>query len=145
MATRAFASAVFPFPIEKVWAEIRNFTFPAKLITTIESCTIENGVTPNTVGAIRVIKWKTGEVRKDQLLELSDLYRTITWELIEAQPEPEHSASISTIKLYRISEHNHTLVEWSSDYSADVSNEFVLFNQNAFLQNLKEMRNALSK
>eukprot|EP01118_Nematostelium_gracile_P019867 TRINITY_DN93_c0_g1_i1.p1 TRINITY_DN93_c0_g1~~TRINITY_DN93_c0_g1_i1.p1 ORF type:complete len:146 (+),score=31.59 TRINITY_DN93_c0_g1_i1:316-753(+) len=145
MSTRAFASAVFPLPVEKVWAEIRNFTFPAKLIPTIESCTMEGNASPNTVGAVRVLKWKTGETRKDQLLELSDQYRTITWELIESTPESEHTASISSIKLYRISEHNHTLVEWSSDYSADVSNDFILFNQNAFLQNLKDMRTIMTK
>jgi hypothetical protein len=73
---------------------------------------MEHGASPNAVGAVRVVRWKTGEVQKHQLLELSDIERRITWELIESNHEVEHSASISTVKLHRISEVNSTLVEW---------------------------------
>ena len=69
-------------------------------------------MSPFAVGAVRTLKWKTGESRKDRLLELSDQYRRITWELIEADPPTEASAAISSVKLYRITETNHTLVEW---------------------------------
>jgi len=145
MATRAAASAVFPAPIEGVWKHVRDFTFPGKLISTIASCQIEENKSTDAVGATRVTKWKTGEVRKDRLIALSDQYRFITWELVEADPPTEALAAITTVRLYRVSEQNHTLVEWSCDYSSNITNDFILFNQKAFLENLKEMRNTLTK
>eukprot|EP01114_Cavostelium_apophysatum_P016119 TRINITY_DN4533_c0_g1_i1.p1 TRINITY_DN4533_c0_g1~~TRINITY_DN4533_c0_g1_i1.p1 ORF type:complete len:167 (-),score=32.20 TRINITY_DN4533_c0_g1_i1:72-512(-) len=145
MSTRAVASAIFPLPIDQVWQQLRDFTFPGKLISTIESCTINENKSPDSVGAIRVTTWKSGEIRKDRLIALSDQYRNVTWELVEANHETESLAAITTIRLVRVTELNHTLVEWSCDYSADVSNDFVLFNQKAFLQNLVEMRGSLTK
>lgn len=58
------------------------------------------------------MKWKTGETRKDLLIALSDQYRKITWELIESNPDSETAAAITTVRCYRITETNQTLVEW---------------------------------
>lgn len=144
MATRAVASAVFPLPIEKVWAELRDFTFPKKYISEVSSCVIEDAKSPEAVGCVRTMKWKSGGSRKDKLLELSDQYRKITWEMVESDPIAEASASISSLRLYRVTEQNHTLVEWSCDYSADCPKDYVAFNQKAFLENLKEIRKNMS-
>jgi len=143
MSTRAVASAVFPLPIEVVWNNIRDFTFPARLIPTIESCTTEDHKSSDSVGAVRVTKWKSGETRKDKLLELSDQYQRLTWEMIDSEPVAEVTAQITTLKLHRITENNQTLVEWSSDFSSDTKSDLIMFNQKAFLENLKDMRNTL--
>jgi hypothetical protein len=60
--------------------------------------------------------------------------------MIDSNPHAEASAAITSIRLIRVTETNSTLVEWACDYSSDATNKFVLFNQNAFLQNLNEMR-----
>eukprot|EP01111_Echinosteliopsis_oligospora_P014125 TRINITY_DN524_c0_g1_i1.p1 TRINITY_DN524_c0_g1~~TRINITY_DN524_c0_g1_i1.p1 ORF type:complete len:161 (+),score=31.60 TRINITY_DN524_c0_g1_i1:43-483(+) len=145
MATRAVASAVFPTPIEKVWKEFRDFTFPGKHISTIASCTMEDNMPPTAVGAVRTLKWKTGESRKHRLLELSDQHYRIVWELIEADPPTEVSGSISTLSLYRVTETNQTLVQWESDFSSDVKNEVITFEQKSYAHNLEEIRNSISK
>jgi len=145
MSTRAVASAIFPLPIDTVWSHLRDFSFPGKLISTISTCAIENNKSGATVGAIRSIKWKTGESRKDVLIALSDQYHFITWELAEAEPPSEELAAITSIRLYRVTEQNHTLVEWSCDYSSNITNDFILFNQKAFLENLREMRTNMTK
>jgi len=143
MSTRAHSSAVFPLPIDTVWSALRDFTFPQRYISTIKSVTLENKASPDSVGAIRHVEWNTGETRKHRLIELSDQYRRLTWELVESDPPTEASAVISTLQLYRISETNHTLVEWASDFSADATGKFVLFEQNSYLENLKEIRTKL--
>ncbi len=142
MSTNATASAVIPLDIEKVWANVRDFTFPGtmlqidlvilgyliklelteklslciilvgKLISTIDACEMQDGANPHTVGGFRSMKWKTGESRVDRLLELSDQYRKITWEMIHAEPQAESSAAITTVRLFRITEVNHTLIQW---------------------------------
>jgi len=143
MATRAVASAVFPQPIEKVWKELRDFTFPGKYFSTIKSANIEENLPPTTVGAIRNLVWKTGEIRKHRLIELSDQHYRLVWELVEAEPATEVSAHITTLSLFRVTETNHTLVQWESDFSSDVKNDIIAFETKSYLENLKEVRQAL--
>jgi hypothetical protein len=66
-----------------VWKALRDFNFPARYISTIESSDIEDNLPPTTVGAVRVLKWKTGDVRKQRLLGLSDQNYHASWEIIE--------------------------------------------------------------
>jgi len=145
MATRAVASAVLPYSVDKVWNTFRDFTFPGRFFSTVSSCSVESNQSPFTVGATRVLKYATGEQRKDRLLELRDKYHRVTREMIESDPIAESAAAITTIKLYRITEQNHTLVEWACDFSADTPKDLVLFNQKAFLENLKEIRSNFTK
>lgn len=80
MSTHALESAVLPLPVEKAWKHIRNFTFPEKLFPSqIKSVEIEAKDTPTSVGAIRKITWKTGEVRKDRLLAIDDQYYKVSY------------------------------------------------------------------
>jgi len=143
MATSAKASAVIPVPIEKVWAALRDFTFPARLFTTIDSATLEEGATPTSVGGVRVLRWKTGEIQKQRLLELSDLERRAVWETIHSEPEHEVSAVLTTLQAHRITENNATLVSWSAEYSADVKGDFIQFQQKAFAKNLEDIKHSL--
>jgi len=131
-------------PVEKVWAELRNFTFPAKLIEPVESVTLEAGATPTQVGAVRDIKWKTGEKKKQRLLELSDIERKAAWETIESEPEAEVAATITTIHARRITENNSTLLTWESEFSADVSGDVIVWEQKSYQKNLEEIKKALS-
>jgi len=117
MATTIFASAIFPLPRHIVWAQLRDFSFPSKLLSSgIVKLEFEDsdGKQVNekttTVGVFRKIFWKNGEYQKSRLLELSDQYHTIRWELIESNPPSEVTAVISRIKCTRISETNSTLV-----------------------------------
>jgi hypothetical protein len=66
-----------------VWKALRDFTFPARLISTIASSDIEDNLPPTCVGAVRVLKWKTGDVRKQRLLALSDQHYSAVWEIVE--------------------------------------------------------------
>eukprot|EP01121_Diplochlamys_sp_Union-15-3_P013195 TRINITY_DN4056_c0_g3_i1.p1 TRINITY_DN4056_c0_g3~~TRINITY_DN4056_c0_g3_i1.p1 ORF type:complete len:148 (-),score=29.90 TRINITY_DN4056_c0_g3_i1:29-472(-) len=144
MSTRAHASAVFPIPIDVVWKSVRDFTFPAKLIPTIKSADMDDNANPATVGAVRKIIWHSGEWRKQRLLELSDQNYRVVWETIEAEPITEATAVITTLELHRITENNHTLVSWSSDFSADVKGDLVKYEQKAYAENLNDMRKTLT-
>jgi len=143
MATRASASAVINVPVEKVWSEIRNFTFPEKLLEPVASVVLEDGAAPTQVGAVRLIKWKSGDSRRQRLLELSDIERKAAWETIESQPEAEVSATLTTVTAKRITENNATLLTWESEFSADVSGELIVFEQKSYQKNLEEIKKAL--
>eukprot|EP01099_Mayorella_cantabrigiensis_P003245 TRINITY_DN251_c0_g1_i1.p1 TRINITY_DN251_c0_g1~~TRINITY_DN251_c0_g1_i1.p1 ORF type:complete len:147 (-),score=40.36 TRINITY_DN251_c0_g1_i1:113-553(-) len=145
MATRVSESAVFNIPLDKLWKELRDFTFPARLLdTTVESCVVDDGLPPFCVGATRTMKWKSGEERKHRLLQLDDQFHRLTYELIYSEPISEVSAAITSITLHRITETNSTLVVWASDFSADTNPEFVKFETKAYQENLKEIRSKLN-
>eukprot|EP01089_Gocevia_fonbrunei_P007372 TRINITY_DN1846_c0_g1_i1.p1 TRINITY_DN1846_c0_g1~~TRINITY_DN1846_c0_g1_i1.p1 ORF type:complete len:146 (-),score=44.67 TRINITY_DN1846_c0_g1_i1:116-553(-) len=144
MSTRASASAIVAAPIEKVWAELRQFNFPAKLFSTVESVVLEDNAAPTTVGGVRTVTWKSGEIRKQRLLEVSDIERRAVWETVESVPEAEVSATISTISAKRITESNSTLITWESEFSSDVSGQVIVFEQNAYKQNLDDIKKFFS-
>ena len=145
MSTHLVASAVFPQRLEKVWAIIRNFDFPAKLFDGVE-CKMDNGAKPTEVGATRTTKWKGDnheQTEVHRLLEVSDLHHCIRWELINSSVDTEVSAYLSKLSLVRITEDDSTLVSWSADFSADVKSSFLKFHNKSFNENLKEMRKNL--
>ncbi|KNC51903.1 uncharacterized protein AMSG_08003 [Thecamonas trahens ATCC 50062] len=143
MATHTSASAVFPLPITTVWPVFRDFLFPGRLISTIEACELVEGDGATCVGAERVIRWKTGEERRHRLLELSDEHYSISWNLVGANHPTETMSVLSHIRCFPITEDNTTLVEWSSDFSADVSPSVLKFEQTAYAKSLAEMRRIL--
>ncbi|KAN0036719.1 hypothetical protein ACTFIV_002026 [Dictyostelium citrinum] len=145
MSTRVQKSAILNENIDKVWNVLRNFDFPSKIFPVIESSVIEGDSTPTTVGAIRVLKWKTGETNKQRLLELSDLSHKIIYELIESEQTAEVTAYISTIKLIRITESNQTLLTWESEFSADVKKDLINFESKSVSLNLQDLQKFFSK
>jgi len=146
MSTNNLASAVFPLSVDFVWRSLRDFSFPQKLLcSAVSKVELEDAegrplTDPFSIGVIRKVHWKTGEWRKHRLLELNDQYHTLRWELVDSHPHSEVTAVISRVKCTRISETNHTLVEWSSEYSSDVSQELLKFDLKSFQQNLNEIR-----
>jgi len=145
MSTRACASIVIPLPIDEVWTALRSFTFPQKLISGVESCVMENGATPHTLGGLRTTKWKESGERKHILIGHSDIDHSMTWELIESNPPAETLAHISGLKCRRITETNSTLVEWHGEFSSGTQHDFVTYEKQAYHRNLNDIRTSLTQ
>ncbi|KAL6069732.1 hypothetical protein QOT17_007298 [Balamuthia mandrillaris] len=144
MSTSTHASTVIAKPIDQIWEILRSFT-SASLISTIESVDMEEGKAPTEVGAHRTLKWKTGEVVTQRLLELSDIKRRVVWENVSSEPVAEVTATITTLQAHRITDGNATLLTWTAEYSADAKGDFIAFNTKALQQNLAELKNALEQ
>jgi len=142
MSTRAFASAVVNAPIDQVWHVLRDFTAPARLFKTVAGVEIEGGASPFQVGAVRVIKFAIGAVKRQQLLELSDLHYRIVWETSAPHGEDvsEVAAHITTVQLYRVTENHSTYVSWSADFSSDATGKFVVQEQADYAANLADIK-----
>ena len=137
----ATASAVFPQPIEKVWALLRDFEAVPKVFEGVESVTLDGS--PHAVGSTRTIKWKSGEELSQKLLELSDLHFTVSWENALANFPTDSSAQITTVQLHRITETKGTFVRWSAEFAADVAAKTVTIEETNFLKNLADIRASL--
>jgi len=91
MSTTCNASAIFPASISVVWERIRDFSFPASLLSSIIE-SVELDGSPVSIGVKRKIKWKTGEIQTHRLVEISDQFYTVRWELIESNIPSEVTA-----------------------------------------------------
>ena len=105
---------------------------------------MEGGASGTAVGAVRNVVWKTGESQSHRLLALDDQFRTARWELVAAEPAAEVSAVMSTLRVFRVTEDESTVLDWQAEFSADATGDFVVFTQKAQLESLREIRNALT-
>jgi hypothetical protein len=137
MTTRVLESAVVDAPIDSVWNCVRNLDF--KFLSSVEnaeneeraetcsccaqgeSCSCCNG----QVGSVVKITYKDGTTQRLKRLELSDLQRFVTWEVIESTPAVPYLSTLSTISLKSVSASGQTFVEWHSDFSADAGQDVI--------------------
>lgn len=126
MATTASASTIVPLPIEAVWKTLRQFGEWPKLLSGVTKVELEEGCTQTTVGALRTIHWE-GQWRSQRLRELSDLSFTQVWDLVATEPIAETSGQVSTLRCYRITSTNQTLVSWTTDFSAEATPSLIKF------------------
>lgn len=143
MSTSTTASIIVPLPIERVWIALRDFTGIFKHVKAIVECKLEEGK-DQQVGAVRTMKWEGGEIRKHRLIEHSDVFHHITWELVESDPPTETLGHISRIQCLRVSETNSTFVEWSGEFSSGTPIDFIQFEQRAYHKNLADIRESLT-
>jgi len=137
-------------PLDQVWSILRDFTSAQKLFHTVESVTIEDNLSSTAVGAVRQLKFKNGGViRRQRLLEVSDVHHRISWEQIPSDKaegvESVVQAVLSTVELHRITENNTTYVSWSADFSADVVGSYVVQEQQDYAANLKDVKQFFAK
>lgn len=138
MSTTASSSLVIAQPIETVWKVLRQFGEWPKLLSGVTSVDLEDGCNNTTVGALRTIHWE-GQWRSQRLRELSDLSYTAIWDLVASEPIAETSGQVSTLKCFRITATNQTLVSWTTDFSAEVSASLIKFESTALAAALSDL------
>jgi len=122
MATRVYESAVLDAGVDRVWQVVHVLDF--HFLPSVAKCDLEGkGVTHNTVGGVRRVQYKDGTVQRIKLLELSESHYYVTYDVIESTPPLTYSGATHTIKLRRITEDNHTFVQFTSDYAKDAGND----------------------
>jgi len=118
--TKAHYSAVLDYPLETVWALIRDFnSYPAYIDGVTESV-IEDDRSGDEVGAVRRFCYLGNWVRQ-RLAGHSDAQHSLTYAGIEPLPFPAELAAEApaptryegTIRLREIVEDNRTFIEWS--------------------------------
>jgi hypothetical protein len=124
MATRVHESAVIEANIDAVWGVVKVLDF--RFLSSVVKCDLENKASHSTVGGVRRIQYKDQTVQRIRLLELSDAQNFVSWEVFESVPALTYSGAIHTIKLRRVTEDNHTFVQFTSDYSKDAGNDVIV-------------------
>ena len=77
------------------------------------------------VGSTFNLQFHDGMSWTIELREVSDLNRSITFEIIESNPGLHVTSTQHTISLKRVSASNHTFIEWEVRFSNDVSADII--------------------
>ena len=113
---RVTVSDVIPAPIDEVWAAIRGFDQIDEWHPAITGCTIEDGLSPDQVGAVR--SFQAGEKSlREKLLAHSDIERYYQYTILDgAGPKDDY---LSEVRAIPVTEMDETLVVWTGEFDAD--------------------------
>ena len=136
-STQTCESSVFNAPGRKVWQDVKVLAFDKMLPSfvyslftiyypskKVEKCEYTIGE-PGKIESEVKVTFKDKAEWTFKILEISELHAFITYELVMAEPPIDASSVLSSIKLHKVTDENHTFVIWESIFSND-ANAFVL-------------------
>lgn len=123
MATRVWESAIINAPVAECWDLIRPLDF--KFNPLVSRTVVEGKACPSDVGSVRTVTYKDGTTQKIKLVELSDLKRQVSWDLIESNPAIKVLSVSWTVRLRPVTMTTSTFVEWTVDFSSDAKTDVV--------------------
>lgn len=109
MAT-AYASAIIPAPIDKVWQLVRDFNGLPVWHPGIASSEIEDGRSADSVGCVRSFHLKDGAHVREQLVSLDDTHHRLSYNFVK--PAFPVTNYLAWIKLSPITSTGETFAEW---------------------------------
>jgi len=121
MATRVHESAILDFPLWKVWKLVRPLDFV--YMPTVATVRLEDDNQQDSIGTSRTVIYNDGTKQVIRLLELSDARHSVTWELLQSEPEAKTMGVIHTVRLRRVTSDESTYIEWKTDFSKDATTE----------------------
>jgi uncharacterized protein YndB with AHSA1/START domain len=118
---RAYRSAVINASVQKVWAAIRDFNGLPSWHPAIAKSEIEGGQTGAAIGCVRSFSMKDGGDLREQLLALSDVDHSFTYNiLVSPMPVKDY---VATFRLTPITVGNRTFAEWWADFNVTLGTE----------------------
>ncbi len=136
-------SCVLEHPVGKVWDALKSFSVHKFLPSSVKHSKFTSG-SSNEIGSTFEIEYKDGSVWTFRIVEISELRRTLRYELIGTVPEITFSSLVVTIKLSPVTETNATFLCWESDYSNDVNAHIVQDGKYKKLEYFKDLKKHLS-
>ncbi|CAG9316514.1 unnamed protein product [Blepharisma stoltei] len=142
-ASHQFESAVFNSPVDQVWAHIRNLSFHILCPNWVSSVSWSEGDS-GKVGATVHMTYTDGTQWTVNILEISDIKRTIVYELIHADPAAHSFSYVNTIRVFKETLTNKTFLIWETDFSNDATANTVMDCKYKKIEALSAMANALN-
>lgn len=118
-------SVIIDAPVDKVWAEIREFDCVDNWNPGVSAARLETG-TGTAVGSIRRLDIRDGSVFRETLLAHSDLEHFYTYDIIDS-PLP-CTGYIATHQLVEITDGNRTLGIWRGEFDCQIADAAKLDN-----------------
>lgn len=118
----SYASAVVDADSERVWSLVRDFGGLDRWIPAVETCEIEAGDRPDTVGCVRHLTLADGGGSiRERLVDLDDGRRSYTYDILDSPFAVRRYRA--TIRVAPVTDTNTSFVEWWSVYDCEAADE----------------------
>ncbi len=111
---KAYASAVIPASIEKVWALVRDFNGLPAWHTAIARSEIEDGRSADSVGCVRSFYLQDGAHVREQLVSLDDVNHRLCYTFVK--PAFPVTNYLAWMQLTAITSTGETFAEWGATF-----------------------------
>jgi uncharacterized protein YndB with AHSA1/START domain len=112
---KVWTSRVLAAPVDRVWAEMRDFSAMARWHPALTDMAMENGARPDKVSAVRAFRFRDSPVRQ-QLVALDDARRSFSYRILDAQMPLRNYRS--RVRLWPVTETRQTFAVWTGDWEA---------------------------
>ena len=96
------------------------------------------------VGSLRRVVYKDGAEFVFRLVELSDIQRAVSYELIETDAALNVSSVLHTIHLHEVTETDETYISWTTEFSGDCDQYIYSDAKFKKLDAFKDLRNVFT-
>ena len=97
------------------------------------------------IGSLRHVLYKDGAEFVFRIVELSDVLRQVSYELIETDATVNVSSIMHSIQLFEVTETNQTMISWTTDFSGDCDQHVYNDAKYKKLDAFKDFRKVLEK
>jgi hypothetical protein len=135
------ASVTLNAPVGKIWETLKTFDWAKFLPSHVKSTKFISG-SPNEIGSTFEVEYVDGSVWQFRIVEISELNRSLSYELISANPQTSFTSMLNHVRLHKITFDDSTYVEWSTDFSNDVDSHVVQdnkFKKNDYFKDLRKL------
>lgn len=111
---RIFVSSVVDAPADAVWSAIRDFNGLPSWHPAVASSEIRDGRPSSEVGCVRVLTLGDGGRVVETLLELSDVKRSVTYDILESPLGVE--GYVATLSVTPVTDGDRSFVQWTAEF-----------------------------
>src|SRR4051812_17324842 len=115
-------SCVLKVPVGTVWEGFKEFKFEKMAPSIISASKFLSG-NPCQVGSTYQIEYKDGSMVTYMIVEISELKRCMTVDMIDCKPKQSFSSMLTCLRFCKITEDNTTGMVWKALFSNDVSSD----------------------
>jgi len=138
------ASCVLQAHVGKVWDGLKTLELNKLLSSHVKSQKFTSG-NANEVGSQFEVEYTDGSTWTFRVVEISEIHRSISYELVSANPQTTFSSMVNTIKLHKVTFDDSTFVEWSTDFSNDVDSHVIQDNKYKKIDYFKDLAKVFHK
>jgi hypothetical protein len=134
-------SCMLKVPVGKLWDSVKEFKWEKLAPSCIKSLKFTRG-SPMELGAEYEMVMIDGSSYTFRIVELSEVKRKFTVEMIECEPKQKFSSMLSSFKMEKVSDDNSTYLCWQTIYSNDVTQDILKERKNlmkAYFKDLKKL------
>lgn len=137
-------SCMINVPVGTVWEDFKSFRFEKLAPTIISSCKFLTG-SPCQIGSTYQVEYKSGITVTYMIVELSELKRKITIDMIDCSPKMSFSSMLTTIMFHKVTNDDTTYMCWEGMFSNDIDTEMMRRVKTDITNMFKDFKNCFEK